>query len=251
MPTRLIRDRICKSESIDSLTWFEEVFFYRLITICDDYGRYDARAKVLKADLFPLKDGVTINQIEKALNKLSTVGMVQVYVYDQKPFLQLVTWEKYQSVRNKKSKYPEPPPTGEVVVSHTIENNCMQLHANAPVIQSESESESVSPPSPPEGESNDGNVFEGRVFSDALKQAVTTWLAYKQEKRQPYVPTGRSKLLSQIENNVKTYGEAAVVELIDESMASNYQGITWDKLKKNGQAIGNKPAKSRFGGLQV
>ena len=145
MPTRLIRDKICKSESIDELTWFEEVFFYRLITLCDDFGRYDARPKVLKADLFPLKDGVTLSQIENALNKLSTVGMVQVYMYDQKPFLQLVTWEKYQNVRNHKSKYPQPPSLSDGITQlNTNEYNCIQSPANAPVIQSESESESES-----------------------------------------------------------------------------------------------------------
>ena len=128
MPTRLLRDKICKSESIDELSWFEEVLFYRLITICDDYGRYDARPKILKADLFPLKDGVTLSQIEKALNKLSTVGMVQVYMYDQKPLLQLATWEKYQNVRNKKSKYPEPPSLPDDATQlNTVACNCIQL----------------------------------------------------------------------------------------------------------------------------
>ena len=106
---------------------------------CDDYGRYDGRLKVLKADLFPLKDGVTLTQIDKALNKLSTAGMVQVYEYDQKPFLQLVTWEKHQNIRNHKSKYPQPPANIDNCNQlQTIANNCNQSQTNAPVIQSES-----------------------------------------------------------------------------------------------------------------
>jgi len=143
MPTRLIRDSITKSESIDTLSWFEEVFFYRLITIVDDYGRYDARLKVLKSDLFPLKD-ITIKQIESALNSLSTAGMVQVYMYDQRPFLQLVNWEKFQTIRNKRSKYPTPPPSGNNSQNNSfysardidesdsgkIENNCMQMNTD-------------------------------------------------------------------------------------------------------------------------
>ena len=135
MPNRIIKESICTSEDINSISWFEEVVFYRLIVNCDDYGRLDARASILKSRLFPLKDGITSKQIEAALSKLSTAGMVQVYEYDQKPFLQLINWGKHQTIRNKRSKYPEP---------SAIEINCKQLQANVSVIQSESESESES-----------------------------------------------------------------------------------------------------------
>jgi len=47
MPNRIIKESICRSEEIDSLSWFEEVLFYRLIVTCDDFGRYDGRAKII------------------------------------------------------------------------------------------------------------------------------------------------------------------------------------------------------------
>lgn len=56
MPNRIIKESICRSEEIDSLSWFEEVLFYRLIVTCDDFGRYDGRAKIIKGSCFPLKD---------------------------------------------------------------------------------------------------------------------------------------------------------------------------------------------------
>jgi len=145
MPNRIIKESICVSVSIDMLTWFEDAFFYRLIVNCDDFGRFDARPAVLRARLFPLKD-ITTKQIEAALTKLATVGMVRVYEYDRQPFLQLENWSKHQSVRNKRSKYPDP---------NALESTCKQLHANVPVIQSESLSESVS-------ESNSGGVDSAR-----------------------------------------------------------------------------------------
>ena len=55
MPNRIIKESVCTSDSVDGLSWFEEVFFYRLIVNCDDYGRFDARPAVLKSRLFPLK----------------------------------------------------------------------------------------------------------------------------------------------------------------------------------------------------
>ena len=108
MPNRIIKESICTSDTIDQLSWFEEVFFYRLLVNCDDYGRFDARTAILKARLFPLKS-VTEKQISDALHKLSMVGIVALYEYDGRPYLQLVTWDKHQQIRSRKAKYPLPP----------------------------------------------------------------------------------------------------------------------------------------------
>lgn len=110
MPNRIIKESICISESIDSLSWFEEVFFYRLIVNCDDYGRFYARPAVLKARLFPLKreETIDLSDISSALNKLSAMDMVRLYESGGKPFLYIPTWENHQSVRAKNSKFPEP-----------------------------------------------------------------------------------------------------------------------------------------------
>lgn len=127
MPNRILKESICRSEEIDSLSWFEEVLFYRLIVTCDDYGRYDGRAKVIKGTCFPLKD-ITEKDIDKALNKLASVGLVKVYEVQQKPYLQLVTWGEHQRIRNQKSKYPEYDP--ECDISLTIESKRQQEQTN-------------------------------------------------------------------------------------------------------------------------
>lgn len=107
MPNRIIKESICSSDSIDGLSWFEEVFFYRLIVNCDDYGRIDARPPILRARLFPLKT-VTDKQVEAALQSLRTAAMIDLYVVDGRSFLQLRTWENHQTIRAKKSKFPSP-----------------------------------------------------------------------------------------------------------------------------------------------
>ena len=43
MPNRILKESICTNEQIDGLTAFEETVFYRLIVICDDFGRFDGR----------------------------------------------------------------------------------------------------------------------------------------------------------------------------------------------------------------
>ena len=121
------------SETIDALTWFEEVFFYRLMVKCDDFGRCDGRLKIIKGHCFPLKD-ITEEELDKALNKLSLVGLIRRYTVSGHPYIQFVTWEKHQTVRNKKSKYPSIEEGKEQLPS--IENNCMQMNAIASLIQS-------------------------------------------------------------------------------------------------------------------
>ena len=121
------------SETIDALTWFEEVFFYRLMVKCDDFGRCDGRLKIIKGHCFPLKD-ITEEELDKALNKLSLVGLIRRYTVSGHPYIQFVTWEKHQTVRNKKSKYPSIEEGEEQLPS--IENNCMQMNAIASLIQS-------------------------------------------------------------------------------------------------------------------
>ena len=121
------------SETIDTLTWFEEVFFYRLMVKCDDFGRCDGRLKIIKGHCFPLKD-ITEEELDAALNKLSLVGLIKRYTVSGHPYIQFVTWEKHQTIRNKKSKYPSIDEGEEQLPS--IENNCMQLNAIASLIQS-------------------------------------------------------------------------------------------------------------------
>ena len=144
MPNRILKESICTSEEIDQLSPFQEIMFYRLIVNCDDYGRADARAKVLKSKLFPLRD-VRVDQIETALNALASAKLVILYEVDGKPFLQMKTWGKHQQVRAKKSKYPAPEGYCEDEISNDGNgNHLLSNDSKCPrnPIQSESKSES-------------------------------------------------------------------------------------------------------------
>ncbi len=133
MPNRIIKESVCTSETIDQMSWFEEVFFHRLWTACDDYGRMDARPAILKSKLFPLKERLSLKDIQNALQKMVDIGCVRLYECDSKPYLYLPSWEVHQQVRAKKSKYPEPEETCNQMISDDIK--CPRNP-----IQSESES---------------------------------------------------------------------------------------------------------------
>ena len=69
-------------------------------------------------------------------------------------------------------------------------------------------------------------------FSPALSAAFSSWLQYKREKRQDYKPTGLQSLVTQVQKAAETYGEQAVIDLIGECMANNWQGIIFDRLER-------------------
>lgn len=152
MPNRILKESIRESDSIDSLSWFEEVLFYRLIVSCDDYGRFDGRISVIKNRLFPLKEDLTLKTVSRAIEKLVTAGLVALYECEGKPYLYLPTWTAHQNVRAKRSKYPEPvavcngvyTSASKCIQMQSEENNGNHMHENVPVIQSNTESESLS-----------------------------------------------------------------------------------------------------------
>lgn len=78
----------------------------------------------------------------------------------------------------------------------------------------------------------------GGDLSPKLQEAVNAWLRYKAEKRQAYKPTGEKALISEIRNNAEKYGEDAVIDLIKQCMSANWQGIIFDRLKKETVAKG-------------
>lgn len=144
MPNRILKESICTSASVDGLSWFEEVLFYRLIVNCDDYGRFDGRLSIIKNRLFPLKENLTLKDVSAAINTLANAGIIALYEFEGKPYLYLPAWNEHQSVRAKRSKYPAP---DDGVKKHEI--ICKQMHSNESKcprnpIQSVSESESES-----------------------------------------------------------------------------------------------------------
>lgn len=82
------------------------------------------------------------------------------------------------------------------------------------------------------------NIFQKYDFPPRLLEKIKDWLEYKKEKNQGYKPKGLENLLTQIFNKYKEFGEGALVSVISDSMANNWQGIIWDKLEKP-QANGN------------
>ncbi len=119
MPNRILKESITTSETIDGLSDAEEAFFYRLLVVCDDYGRMDARPAILRARLYPLRaDSTPLEQVAHRLAALARAGLVAIYERDEKTYLQVATWSAHQQIRAKHSKYP------------ALDDTCQQLPAD-------------------------------------------------------------------------------------------------------------------------
>lgn len=78
------------------------------------------------------------------------------------------------------------------------------------------------------------------VIPMALQIKMTEWITYKTERKEQYKEQGMKSLLRQIEANCVQYGDQAVCDLIDDSMANGWKGIIFDRLKQKPQ--GRQPA---------
>ena len=135
MPNRIIKESLCSSEKIASLSDFEFRLWVGLITQVDDAGRGDARPAIIKGRVFPFRERLSIKDIDAALQALAAKGCVSLYTVDGKPYFLFPGWVKHQRVRDCKPKYPEPP---ENLNLPQPAANCGELPQPAALIQSES-----------------------------------------------------------------------------------------------------------------
>ena len=106
MPTRMIREGILTSERVNELSDRAELFYRRLMSVVDDYGRFTANPTLLRSACYPLKvDSVKEDSIKKHLAEAVGAGLIVLYTVGGKEYLEIQDFgQRIQS----KSKYPEP-----------------------------------------------------------------------------------------------------------------------------------------------
>lgn len=132
MPNRILKESICTSDNLNELTAEEERFFYRLMVNCDDYGRFDGRPEILRANLFPLKtDRIKLDEIKAWTNALVKHDLIILYENNSRPYIQLVTFNNHNKARAAKSKFPAFDDDSSQIISS--ENSCEQAQADSSV----------------------------------------------------------------------------------------------------------------------
>lgn len=108
MSNRMIKDSMLASDKIASLSDFEFRLWIGLILIVDDMGRGDARPAIIKGRVFPLRERVSMRDVEDALHGLAAKGCISLYEVDGKSYFWFPTWGKHQRIRDVRPKYPGP-----------------------------------------------------------------------------------------------------------------------------------------------
>ncbi|HWB62140.1 MAG TPA: hypothetical protein VG603_01425 [Chitinophagales bacterium] len=240
MPNRVVREGILDSEKVNLLSWAAEVFYRRLMSVVDDFGRFDARAMILRSKLFPLKiDKVSAADVEKWLAECARAELVSLYFVNQKPFLEISNFN--QSIRIKKSKFPPP----DSFVQH-MQADVVQTHANELLnpIQSESGLESESEKKADAEERK--KKFKQKKLEewetelpwpdDEFMQKWEEWKKYRwgqfnKKFKSQESEIAQLKLLVSLSNN----DVLAAIHIINQSMANTWMGLFELKTNKNGK----------------
>ena len=110
MPTRILREGILTSERVNQLSLEAELFYRRLMSVLDDFGRFDGRIRLLRVACYPLRvDEISDKDVKKWLEEVEQIGLLSTYSVGNKPFLVVSSFN--QRTRAKASKYPQPPDT--------------------------------------------------------------------------------------------------------------------------------------------
>ena len=148
MPNRILREGILDSRAIDSLSEDAEMFYRRLMSVVDDYGRIEADAEILQVRCFPRPNRRaewTVIRLTDALHMTATCltsdgnPLVTVYVVNRKRYLQINNFN--QRIRAAASKCPSPDGQTQFLWDEPEQKTEMTARARA---QSESKSSSKS-----------------------------------------------------------------------------------------------------------
>lgn len=209
MPNRIIREAILSSEKMALLSWQEEVFYRRLMSIVDDYGRYEANPQLLRARCYPLQtDAVRAADISRWMAACQTAGLILCYEVSGKCYLEV---NNFQQQQRSASKYP-PCTSSEIICNQLVSN------AHLGVSVSVSVSEDVKTAAPP------------FVLPDWIPP--DTWAAYckvrtgKKAKNEPHA-------LGLIVKDLEKFKDAGhdPIECLNNSIKSGWAGVFEPKTK--------------------
>jgi hypothetical protein len=216
------------------LNWAEEVFYRRLTSVVDDFGRYFADEGLLRAACYPRQlNKVSDSDIGKWLRACVDADLVRVYVAEDTESY-LIVLRFGQQIRATKSKFPQPP--SECLADATQLPS--KPPASAPVFVSEdvSEDEGVSEPArAPQF------VLPGWINPDHWK----AWRAHKaHRKATPEQLQAAVDKLAKWRDAGEDYAGA-----LENAAAGSYQGIFLPKEKPAFQASQQKTIHGLTGGL--
>lgn len=109
MPSRILSGEITRSESLSRVSMDAAFTFLCLISVADDFGRFDGRPVILLSTLFPTRiNTVSMEVMNRWMHELEAEGLIRWYEVGGRRYVEIPSWDKYQRRRAAHSKYPAP-----------------------------------------------------------------------------------------------------------------------------------------------
>ena len=213
MPQRFLRPGLTTSQRFNAASWQAQSLYVRLITLVDDYGRFEAHPMLLKSLAFPFNPEITCEQMILLCEQLLANDLADFYEKDGKKYLQLSRW---QEKARSHSKFPS---FDDEACKHllTFANNC-----SAP-------SPSPSPsPSPKVASLPDAFELHPNLNTPEFKAAWKMWLENLKQRRKTPTIHARDLQLSKLSK----FGHDAAIQSIKNSIESGWQGLFEPKPEK-------------------
>ena len=176
--------------------------------------------------------GLSRQMVRTALSKLESTGEITIKATNRFSLLTVVKWAVYQHDADDTNQQNNQPCNQQLTNNQPAQQPSNNHKQEVKEIKNARMEENPLPPAAIDDDTAKLiSICNNYSFNSELEQAVNDWITYKREKRQAYKPSGLNSLLTQVQKNANTYGDTAVIHAIHESMASNYQGIVWDKAK--------------------
>lgn len=244
MPNRYLREGILDSDRVNSLSFEAEVFYRRLMSVVDDFGRFDGRVSILKGRLYALKPNLRETDISRWIAECVKAGLIALYQVDVKPYL---LFHRLGEARAMKSKFPAPPAgLGDHLVSdvgkrehmNADANICSQTKTNAPSSSSVPITPTVNTPLPPTGGQDSKPVkirkrsttpkvkaedvpIPESLGDDEFRTAWGDWLADRRDRNKSLTERAAKEQLAKLE----PLGPHSAAECVRRSIQNGWTGI--------------------------
>ena len=206
-------------------------------------GRCNASGMIFLTENIPYTNKMLADELDFeesviciALNTLEKFGMI---TRDENLFISVNNWAEYQSIDGMERIREQ---TRKRVKNFREREKQKQLNGN------DTRNVTVTDPSISYSYSlSNSNILNLNYLLDKyssnykyiidnkeLLDTVKEWMEYKDQKKpktaNQYAEKGMKGFLSKVTSQSEQYGIQAVVQVINDSIANNYQGVTWDRL---------------------
>jgi hypothetical protein len=200
LPRRLLRDGILRSKRVNSLTAEAELFYRRLMSVVDDFGRYEADPEILLSACYPLnRMGICVADVTQMLRECVATApqLIRMYENGGSVYLEVV---KFNQETRSKPKFPGPDDTQSRLICDAVATQLGQ--------------EDVIP-----------KTFSEDVFTKTLTTPHSTSVVGADA---PAMQNGHTeaKTAQSVENKLKTQLRKERPELSDSGIDKLYQRLT-------------------------